>query len=186
MRHQDDTPNGSNGYFPFPQELFQPKPKTFTPLEEELFKTLLTLYMGTEPADDSWTITIDSDDQSISWVCEYSIGGYNYCAEDEYCISLDLSVGSLPTQEAQYQRISDAGLLLHLYASEPHLSRLYMLVEHLFHHSRAIWAMNNGHYDDPNDQLRHVWADLEILFEDLYQTGKTIHLHFMDTKLSPF
>lgn len=186
MMHQADISNGANGSFLNIQELLQPKPNVFTPVEEALFQSLLTQYMGTEPADDAWTITIDADERGISWVCEYSISGYNYCSEDEYSISLDLSAGSLSPEESQYQRIADADPLLNSFASEPYLSRLYTLVQSLFPHAAAVWAKDNGRYDDPRNQCRHVWADLEILFTDLYRTGKTIHLHYVDVTLSPF
>lgn len=184
--YQTENLNGAGGGLLNLQELLQPKPKAFTPVEEALFQSLLTQYMGTEPADDGWTITIEADGGNISWVCEYSIDGYNYCSEDEYCISLELSVGSLPLPESQYQRISDADPLLCSRASEPYLSRLYVLVQNLFPHAVTVWVKDNGRYDDPRNQFRHVSADLEILFADLYRTGKTIRLHYVDACLSPF
>lgn len=65
MTHQSDIPNGSYGYFPSPYELFPQKPEAFTPAEEKLFKLLLARYMGTEPADDSRTVSIDAYDAHI-------------------------------------------------------------------------------------------------------------------------
>ena len=29
-------------------------------------------------------------------------------------------------------------------------------------------------------------VEAELLFEDPFQTGKTVHLHFVDLRLSPF
>ena len=183
MTHQADI---SNGGFLDLRELLQPKPKAFTPAEEALFRSLLTQYMGTEPADGGWTIAIEADGPSINWVCEYSIDGYNYCSEDEYCISLELSVGSIPPPDSRYERIADADPLLCSRGSEPYLSRLYVLVQNLFPYAGAVWVKDNGRYDDPRNRFRHVSADLEILFEDLYRTGKTIRLHYVDACLSPF
>lgn len=186
MAHQSDIPNGSYGYFPSPYDLFPWKPKAFSPVEKELFKLLLAQYMGTEPADDSWTVSIDAYDAHICWLCEYSIDGYNYCSEDEYSISLDLSVGDIPPQESQYRKISDPEGLLYLHATEPYLDGLYLLVQYLFPHAGTVWVKDNGRYDDPRNPLRHVSADAELLFEDLFQTGKTVLLHFVDARLAPF
>ena len=186
MPYYDEFSDAPCGFFISPHEIFQPKASTFTPVEKELFKLLLIQHMGTEPEDDAWTISIDDYDWKVSWTCEYGIDGYNYCSEDEYSISLALSVGVFPPQESQYQRINDSSSLLYLHATAPYLARLYRLVEHLFSHASMVWVKDNGCYDDPRNQLRHVWVDLEILFEDLYQTGKNIHLHYIDAKLSPF
>ena len=132
--------------------------KTFCAEEQKFLTNRLEGILGTEGRghDEECCVWIHADEEEVSWSCDYSVSGYNYCSETEYTKTLRLTVAEEENPEASgYEKLTRVDFGLFCQNSEVLLNAFLLC-------SKNAWF--RGHASEAGYRIR---TEAEFLFENL-------------------
>ena len=161
-------------------------PAVFTPAEKAALISHLEQYMGTEPMECGWGLSIKGFDSRVVWYSWYSVDGFNYCAEDEYNVSVTFSPERRSIPVPGFQRLEENAPLYRTRYLDQYTINLTRLVNSLRTKAKTVWVKDNGAHEEPDDPLTYYSDDLELVFEGVMPGGRNIHLYYCNSRTAPF